>query len=167
MKGLITVFDYEMDFWSMAGEFKLVFGDLCAEFGKDSSKIMWTIALVYDPESKLFNETLDKRKEIVANIYNTDWYNPIIAQAVKKYVDLTYTAADRLYDTWKTKMEEKDEFLKTLSYEDSHDIIEKLLLSNEKLYDSLERIEKKLMESKATGHIKGGGRRSFLEEEMN
>jgi hypothetical protein len=66
---------------------------------------------------------------------------------------------------WERLMSEKDTFLSTLKYdEETAEMIEKLLLSNSKLYKEYEDITSRLIQDGNEGQMLGGGIESLSEK---
>jgi len=133
----------------------------------DSSKIMWAIALVFDIESKYFNIPLDDRKKIIARDYlkNDKFDFNKYKEYIEFYEKLTLTPARRHLIIWNNKLDEKTTFLEGLQYnEQTAELIEKLLISNTKLYAELERISEELVKEGDSGIVKGGSEESISEK---
>jgi hypothetical protein len=132
-----------------------------------SSQIMWAIALLLDPKSKFKGLAIKERKQIIATGYlkqpkfNWDTYK----QLQDLYLVNNLSAAQRQLNKWNEFMDQKTEFLNTLTYTaDSADMIEKLLLSNSKLYGELQRLEDMLVKDGEEGTVKGGTLESLSEK---
>ena len=164
-------FDIKNNFWEVNSNFLLfeVFKDL---YDKDKSKkkeqsstLMWHISLLLHPDSILFNVSVSDRKRIIANEYLHDskFNFKTIDSLIQTYQKLILSSGQRQLVIWTRFMDEKSEFMSTLSYKDSWEEIEKMLLSNSKLYTELARISEQLEREGSEGEIKGGAEESASE----
>jgi hypothetical protein len=77
-KKLVTIFDVEENFWDINPQFKvaLSFKDLYkndkSKGRKDSSKLMWFIAYIYDPGSLYYNLPLQEKEEVIGEDFMDD-----------------------------------------------------------------------------------------------
>jgi hypothetical protein len=132
---------------------------------RKSSKIMWAIALLIDPDSKFSNAPYKDRLKLISNDYlkkeDFDWDK--YKEAITYYENMLLTPAKRQVVIWNRKMDEKTVYLDTLTYEEDSEVIEKLLISNAKLYVELERINKQLEKEESDGVAHGGREESASE----
>lgn len=133
---------------------------------KDSSQIMWAIALLEHPKSKFFNLSYKERKILIANDFlrNKDFKWDSIASKITFFQKFILSAGERQLALWSKLMDQKTEYLQTLTYSNDADIIEKLLTSNSKLYSELERISEQLEKEGSEGEIAGGAMESASEK---
>tara|TARA_Y100001963_G_C6704690_1_gene411321 strand:- start:186 stop:710 length:525 start_codon:yes stop_codon:yes gene_type:complete len=169
---LLNSFETDSNFWSINPQLEIpkIFADI---YKKDksknkekSSKIMWAIALLIDPDSKFANAPYEDRKNLILTDYIRDikfkWED--YQDAIEYYENLLLTPAQRQINIWSRKMDEKTKYLDSLSYEEDAETIEKLLTSNAKLYTELERITKQLEKEESEGVAKGGREESAGEK---
>ena len=168
---IVNNFDINSNFWKANPQLIIpdAFNKLYeSDKGKDkSSKVMWAIALIYDPASKFFNLPLSERKKIILkDIFkdekaNIDEYK----NQISLYEKLTITPAKRQLIEWNRIMDEKSELLRSLKYTtETWEMLEKMLASNTKLYDELNRISESLQKEGQEGVVKGGSVESAAEK---
>jgi hypothetical protein len=134
---------------------------------EESSKIMWAIALLLDPDSKFKRLRLQDRKTLIAKDYiknekfQWDKYKDIILM----YEKLILTPAQRQLSELERKLDERTEFLNNTPYNDeSYEMIEKIRKNTSDWYDDLERIKDKLEREDDGGVTKGGSEESAVEK---
>lgn len=163
--GILNNFDIKANFWKINPQLTLgeplqkLYNDDKSKDKTASSQIMWAIALVYDTESKYFNIPIGERKKIVAKDYlkNESFNFDDYKDHIELYEKITLTPARRHLIIWNSKLDEKTAFLEGLKYNESTaELIEKLLISNTKLYAELERISEELVKEGNSGIVKGG-----------
>jgi hypothetical protein len=165
-------FDLKNNFWDVNGnflileEFKELYDTDKSKKKEQSSTFMWCLSLLLHPDSLLFNVSISDRRNIIANEYlhdsKFDWST--VEKYVQLYQKLVLTSAQRQLVLWTRFMDEKSEFMSTLSYKNNWEEIEKMLLSNSKLYSELERISEQLEKEGAEGDVKGGAEESASEQ---
>jgi len=159
-----------LNFWTihpqlkLLGEFKNLY-DADKSKGKEkSSALMWAIFLIYDPDSEFFNFELQDKVDMVSKDFLTFKFKESdYKEIISFYTANLMTAAKRQLYVWNRKLDEKTNYLETLTYETDSEIIEKLLASNKKLYDDYEAISKR-MEQEQSGVVKGGAEESLSEQ---
>ena len=171
--GILNSFDTKDNFWKVNKQ--LVIPEEFESFryndrSKDkdeSSKIMWAIALLLDPDSRFKRLKLQDRKSLIAKDFlknekfTWDKYRDIILL----YEKLILTPAQRQLMIWEQKLDEKTELMSVTTYDlDNAEILEKLLSSNSKLFGELERIKEQLEREEDGGVVKGGSQESATEK---
>ncbi len=169
LKG-VEIFDLESNFWKMNTHFLVPevfrsFYDSDKSKGKEkSSKLMWAIALYTDFGSRFKQLSDSEKKELIEK----DFYGEKIkwesyAHLIKGW-ELFKTVMQRQIDQFERIMKEKEEYLETLKYNAANaEILEKLVLSNAKLYETYEKLQSKLAEEGDGGIVKGGSLESLSE----
>ena len=171
--GILNNFDTKANFWQINPQLcimeplKTLYDADKSKSKEDSSKIMWAIALIVDPESKFFNLPLDQRRKLISKDYlqnpkfNFDDYK----EHARFYELLSITPAKRQLVIWNTKLDEKTSLLEKMVYSvENAEFLEKLLASNSKLYSELERISEQLVKEGEFGIVKGGSEESISEK---
>ena len=173
--GILNSFDTKDNFWKVNKQ--LVIPEEFENFRyndrsrdkEESSKIMWAIALLIDPDSKYKRLKLQDRKNLIAKDFlknekfQWDKYKDIISF----YEKLILTPAQRQLMIWEQKLDEKTELMANTTYDlDNAEILEKLLASNSKLFAELERIKDQLNKEDDSGSMKGGGVESASESNL-
>jgi hypothetical protein len=172
MGALVSNFDHTVNFWKIHPELKYpeAFKELRnrdrSRDKKDSSDIMWFVALCYDWESKWINEREDKRLYAVGQDFfqNVDFKDKVPESVVKTYLAFIDTPSKRLLREMYNKLDEKASFLARTKYrEDTWEMIDKMLLSNEKIYKEVDRIKTLVDEENMGSTMKGGSQPSMLD----
>jgi len=134
--------DIYSDFWKTNPEYTVVYDDEFV-FMSDSSKIMWSIYMYYDPRSVLAMETNEDikleyiRKKFYPDFDPSDAYTETQAELYKKYIPEPETA---YFDLLKQTMEMVELFRD---------------MKASKLLDVLKAKRKELQESRLSGDGKG------------
>lgn len=169
---ILNNFEIDGDFWSINPSLKIpkLYAELYdkdrSEGRRFSGRVMWAIALLVDPQSKFANLPYADRKKLILEDFvkykRFKWED--YKECIAYYENMLLTPAQRQVNIWKRKMDEKTEYLDSLSYEEDSETIEKLLISNAKLYVELERISKQLEKEESDGYTKGGAEESMTEK---
>jgi hypothetical protein len=135
-----------------------------------SSKIMWFVVFVCDPESPFRNlpeelriQTLLDNKFITPEEYKKN-KDTLIKELKTMYYSLVETPAMRQLRIWSLKMDEKSAFMETTTYDvNTFEILEKMMASNAKIYSDLEMITKKIATEDDT-ITRGGAQESLTDK---
>jgi hypothetical protein len=184
---MIQQFDTETNFWEMHPEFKAA-GKSKEVYQKDRSKdkkksslLMWTIALIWDLQSKYYGMSEDgednKIDLLFAEVYGDKEYyyknQGEIFDLRLQYIKMQDSVAKRALRDINEKLDERAKFLKTLRYEfgdynekgqlvgNTSTIIDKMLVDTKKIYDLLDQAQKVVDEENAAAETKGGGQVSL------
>lgn len=169
----INNWDITANFWEVNPHFKAfeLFNKIHtsdASKNKTSSSIlMWGIAFYCSFYSKLKQLGESERKVLIAKDIlknpNFNWEDETIKALIKEW-DIFKSVSMKQMTEWDRLMNEKTDFMRTLKYDGSTaDTIEKLLLSNSKLYKEYEDIMERLSQESNGGVIKGGSVESLSE----
>jgi hypothetical protein len=172
---VVTSFSHDSNFWELNPQLLLdpaIKAYHKADRSKDkesSSMGMWWVALCYDldPDNKWRGGVLEERQQLIGEelLGNKDYYakhrkelDPIIAS----YVRFTDSPAKRQLRMLEQKMEEKTAFMAKTKYnEDTYEVLDKMMVSDEKLYNLLAKVQKQLSEETGEGQGKGGSAASL------
>jgi len=166
-----------VDYWNISGNFweanpqliahpvlKLLHKGDKTRGKKESSRIMWAVALATDFSSKYKGIEIEGRKDLIAKEYledpKFDW------DSVQKYIDVWITflsPAQKHLVLWERILQEKSLYMETLNYAEHGMELEKMLKTNGDLYSELTRLNKMLAEEEGAGHVKGGAHESLSE----
>lgn len=168
MKG-VEIWDVEQNFWRCNEHFKIpkVFNKLYIEDKskdkKDSSQIMWALALYIDYGSKFKNLSEDERKKLIEHDYiKTKFKWSDYSEHIKTW-EIFKTPMQKQLDEWSRLMNEKTEYMRSLKFnKENADHIEELLISNEKLHTAYEKLKAKLA-GEDSGKARGGSEESLGE----
>lgn len=169
----INNWDITTNFWEVNPHFKAieVFNNFHTQDKSKnkatSSIIMWGIAFYCSFYSKLKQLGEKERRVLIAKDIlkdpKFDWEDELIKALVKEW-DIFKSVSMKQMTEWDRLMNEKTDFMRTLKYDGgTADTIEKLLLSNSKLYKEYEDIMERLSQESNGGVIKGGSVESLSE----
>lgn len=171
MGTVLNNFDTKSDFWEVNPQLVVVseFAAIKAKYKKESSNIMWALALVYDYDSKFFNIPENERVELICKDYLGDpsffSSNKVdILPAIRAYDKLQEDSERRYLRIWSDKVEEITKVLKDTPVDvDNIENITKMLLLQEKLMEQKDKIEERLQKKEAKSRLRGGATASLLE----
>jgi hypothetical protein len=156
------------DFFLENPELKYIstFKKLLEEYSaKEVSKIMWSIFLYEDPNSKFYRIPKELRlKEIQDNYYKFD---PIkFKEVIRSYTTLILSKEENLYKIQMDKLDEITVYLKDLNLDESEDFKKSMQIMGKlsKIWTDLEVIKNRLIEVQNKTNIKGGARESMREK---
>jgi hypothetical protein len=133
----------------------------------DSSNIMWSVCLIYHPQSTFKNLPLKIREGVVFNFVGIkDLNDKKYKNIIDDFVDLVTTSAQRQLMQWNRILDEKSDFMKEKKYdEESWEMLENMMKSNVSLYKEYERILDALSkDGSSEGKTRGGGLESSSEK---
>ena len=172
---VVTSFSPDSNFWELNPQLLLdpaLKAYHKADRSKDkdsSSKGLWWVALCYDldPDNKWRGGILEERQQLVGEelLGSKDYYSkhrkeldPVIAA----YVKFTDSPAKRQLRMLEQKMEEKTAFMSKTKYDDdTWESLDKMMVSDDKLYALLAKVTKQLSEETGEGQGKGGSAASL------
>ena len=171
---VIESWDIQINFWKVNPQFLLkeTFRKLHDEDkskGKqDSSLLMWGLAFLCDFDSKYRQLSDKEKKELIAqDLFRNDqfnWEDPAIKILVNSW-EVFKTSSQKQMMQWERFLNEKTEFMQTSKYDSSTaELVEKLLLSNSKLYKEYEDIMTRLSQEGDGGMMMGGSMESLSEK---
>lgn len=156
----------EEDFWVLNNEIKHLspFSNLVDL--ENSSRIMWAIYLVTDPNSKFARLPQELKEEEIINNYLkidnfkfSDYEEYIIA-----YKELLLTKTQRLYIEWENKLEERNKFIAEYKYDiDTFEMLDKMMASTSKMWEQYFKIKDQMIEEENKSQLKGGRKESKSE----
>lgn len=171
--GILNNFETNNNFWkvnkqlSIPEEFESFRYNDRSRDKEESSKIMWAIALLLDPDSKFKRLRLQDRKTLIAKDFlkNEKFQWEKYKDITTFYEKLILTPAQRQLMIWEQKLDEKTELMSVTTYDlDNAEMLEKLLASNSKLFTELERIKEQLEREDDGGKTQGGSEESAVEK---
>ena len=174
---VIANFDIDVNFWELNTQFKIL-GKFATFYRADtskgknaSSKVMWAIALFTDTDkdNKLRNLPKKDKETIIAAEFIRDvkfkWkkYNDLI----EYYKETQLTLSKRSLFFLNDKMQEREDFLKTVAYTiENAGELDKIMANTDKLFSMVARLEDQIeqAESAEDGGIAKGGRTESASE---
>ena len=135
--------------------------------GKErASKLMWAIYLVEDPRSKFYRMEKESRLKEVAQFYleepDFDWEGDI-KEVLEAYPRLCLSKAQVMFKIWADKMDEAVAYLKQLNFEEDDTKIIRIMEKLGKMWDTFDKVKKKMVEEEQRDQLRGGAVKSFKE----
>lgn len=169
---MVKTFFTDENFWEKLSEltniepFKTLYKEDKSKNKEKSSKIMWGIALCYDYNSKLRNLTEQERLNIIEkDVWNGRLSEDLLITLKNSYNKLQQNSIRRYIAEWDEKLDERRLFIKNLTYDEkTWDVIDKMLLSTEKLILQRESIIK-MVEKIESETTRGDVKPSLLEKD--
>ena len=181
---LLNTFDLNVNFWVVNPSLKIpepfakLYNEDKDKGKKNSSQIMWAIALLCDPDSKFSNIPEDDRKNLIRKDFlKDDKFSFIIYQKeIDYYCNFILTPAKRALKDWNDKMMERAKFLRETEYTlgevsdkgawvgGTADIIDRMMSNTKKLYDDYQRVIESLDEEKNRESGKGNRKASLSDD---
>ncbi len=171
---LTTNFDINSNFWSSNPLLKIpeVFaklyeGDKSPQHSA-SSKLMWAVALFTDnnPDNKFKDLSETERKDLIIKDFLKEpkfkWGT--IEHLIKEYDRLCMTPPKRQLRIFEIKLEDMNEYLKTLNYAENSEELVELMLKIPKLHEGLEKIREMINKEGDSGAVRGGAVESASEK---
>ena len=171
--GILNNFETNNNFWkankqlTIPEEFETFRYNDRSRDKEESSKIMWAIALLLDPDSKFKRLRLQDRKSLIAKDFlkNEKFQWEKYKDIILFYEKLILTPAQRQLAELEGKLDERTEFLNNTPYnEESYEMIEKIRKNTSDWYNDLERIKDQLEREADGGIVQGGAEESASEK---
>lgn len=148
---------------------------------QDSSKVMWAIAMLIDPneENMIRNQSeVDKKKLIAIDYLDNEKFNWDAKEVVdlrEFYIKNCLTLAEKELVRYLEKLEQRGNFISAQdytmdSYSEKGGIVkgtaaqlDKMMIDSGKIFSEIEAIQEKLNKESISGHLKGGAAESASE----
>lgn len=168
---MLIKFDTKANFWEMYPQFKVGFNEFYKQDkskGKiESSSIMWAIALYVHPDSIYAPVNPTERLDIIVKDYliNNLEFDPVIyKKEFNLFKKLLMTKKERYLHEWEKKLDERDEFLSSVGYnEDTAEFLDKLMLNSKRLHEQYDKALEEFQKEKVDTTGKGGAEESLRE----
>lgn len=165
-------FQPEMNFWELNPELK--YPEVFAEFYQqdktkdksESSKVMNAIYLLLDKESRYRELPEKERKNLICKDYlkNKEFNWDSVKNLQNEFLRFTSTKAKKLLRNWEIKLEERDEYISGLKYdEDTAEHLDKMMAATQKIWEQYLSILNEVEKEEGAGSVKGGGVESLSE----
>ena len=171
---LITVFDTDLNFWEANPQFKIAlsFKDLYkkdrSKNKKESSLMMWFIALTTDIASTFYNLPEEERYEVIGEDYmdNINYYKnntTTLKPLIDDYIRCSTTVIDRHLLQWDRSLEDRTKFLASVKYDlENFDKLDKMNANTAGVFNNLKKIKDDLAKDESgSGDTKGGYKESL------
>ncbi len=175
------------DYWSlhpMMKEFnpcKSLYSKDKSSGKKESSKIMWAVAMLIDPneENSIRNQSNSDKKKLIAIDYldnpKFNWESKDVKELIDFYTKNCLTLAEKELIRYLEKLEQRGDFISSQtytmdSYSDKGGLVkgtatqlDKMMIDSGKIFSEIEAIQEKLNKESISGHLKGGAAESASE----
>lgn len=159
----------EHDFFEQNVELKTIstFSNLLKDYSKsEASRIMWSIYLMEDPNSKLYRIPKEDRLREIKSSYYPEFDTKVFKEHIALYTRYNLSKEESLFKIQIDKLEEVTAYLKELEVEDDSDL-KKILDINSKLgkmWENIEKAKKRMLESQEKTIIRAGAKESAREK---
>lgn len=154
---------------ALIGVFKELFESDKSKKKVTSSLTMWAVAFYCHPESRLKNFSEKEKKSLIESDIvgdSVDWKK--LELYINEYNKLFLTQAQRSLVNWNKKLEERDEYLDSLPYNeldlDEAGKLDKLIANTPSLYKQYQAIKDQISEEEAKSVNKAGIKESASEK---
>jgi hypothetical protein len=170
----------------VAGKTKEVYTKDKSKGKKDSSKLMWFVALCYNPDSTFYKLPPEEKHVLIGSDYMNDskFYEKnedTLESLIEFYQYLNESPARRSLREWNEKIIQRAKFIKNTDYsldqyeqdeetgrgklvKGTAEQLDKMMESTKKIYDDYQRILESLENEEAGGTAKGGGEASLTDK---
>lgn len=132
---ILNNFDINADFWEMNPQLSIPFKEVKKKYPKTSSKVMWSIALYADPNSKFSNTSNEYRRELIETDYFSEINWDSVEDFISLYKKLALTKAQRFLVEWEDKLEERSKFIASKDYnEETYEMLDKMMKDTDKMW---------------------------------
>lgn len=171
---LLDSFDTSANFWEVNKQLKVIepfatfYNSDKSKNKSDSSRIMWGVALVFDPNSKYNNYPESDRKTLVARdwLMNKSFKWSDYSNIIDGFIDVLLTRVERTKRIFEKKLEDREKFLDQTPYtlENAKDL-DSIVSNTSKLIEILEYLDSKIGKEERTGKTQGDQQESASEEQ--
>lgn len=126
MRNIIENYNPKSNFWEENPQFQLInpfkklFKGDKSKDRKDSSNLMWAIALIYYPKSDLYyvdnKETIIARDMLGIKESEIDSFWDKNKELVEFFIDMSTTQAEKSLVSWEKRLKQRDTFLSEQAY---------------------------------------------------
>lgn len=179
----VELFTPDANFWELnqqfkiANPFKKIYEKDKSKGKKESSLLMWFVALCYDQGSTYYKLDSDTKHQIIGSDFcgSEDYYEDnkdLLDDLIEFFIELQDTPAQRALRDWEHKIVQRAKFIRETDYsldyyvEDERgklitkkgtaDQLDKMMANTKKLFDDYQRILKDLAAEENDGEGMGG-----------
>lgn len=154
-------------FWEANPDAKIIFSKTYSEDEseqkKESSRIMWAYTLLYHPYSILSEFAYSEKLKFITESYlYEDWNPEDNPELNKKFKDFALTRKQRILVNWEKQIDEREQFMNSITYQENYEVKEKIMGNNKKVWDEFSRAEAEVMKEKEQSNF--GGAEESAEE---
>jgi hypothetical protein len=127
MRNIVENFNVNNSFWEynpsfkIASPFKELFNSDKSRGKKNSSNIMWAIALCYHPSSDLYNLP-DKEVRVFDMVKDKSFKLKDYTEYIKEFLDTCLSEAQKSLIAWDNRMKSRDGFLANQEYSFGYEV---------------------------------------------
>lgn len=144
------------------------FNSLIENVGMEyAGKVLWAIWMVEDPDSSLYDLDREyKEKYVKTNYLKDDTFDfEEYYDVIKSFRRNTMSKKKRMFADYLIMMEERHEYMKTLTYDEDYKQKDGMLLSTKKIWDELAKVEAEyIKEEGGEDRVFGGEKESALDK---
>lgn len=166
---LVVVYKDEL-FWkdylwmSKLHPFNLLYGRDKGKGKKESSDIMWGIALLCDYDSPYKHLEWGERVKIVSEIYKVDIEDELIKECIDKYYFLQRDSVRRYLEEFDRKLDDRRNYMNGMGYsKENWEELDKMLISTDKIMLQRDKIIQMINKESVT-KIRGELELSMMEK---
>ena len=187
MTSMAKVWDPEHNYWEShpmmktMKTFSMFYNKDKSKNKKESSKIVWAIAMCVDPhqDNAYKNHATKTKQELIAENHLFDkkfnWEHPEIVELIEAYKELCLTVSENELINAEEKLVQRGAFIKKVNYtmdeygdtgkieKGTADQLDKMLLNSGKIFAVIDEIREKLAKEELDGQLKGGATESAAE----
>lgn len=187
MTSLLKVWNSSENFWVAnpmmlsVNIFKQVYDKDKSKNKKSSSKLMWAIALLVDPNeaNPWKNVGIHDKYKLIAEDFLEDkdfnWEHNEIQDLIEEYKERCLTIAEKQLIRFEKKLVQRGDFIDKTDYsldtyddngrviKGTADQLDKMMVATSKIYDQLESIKAKILKENSEGSLRGGAAESASE----
>lgn len=128
-------------------------------------KYIQAIYLIYHPNSQLYSLPLKDKISIVEKDFLQDTFIPLNYEStIDKFKKLVLTKAQRSLTNWEDKLEERDAFMASISYDEgTYEMLDKMMMQTSKMWDQYHAILK-IFNEEAQTQVRGNVEESLVEK---
>jgi hypothetical protein len=170
-ESILKNFNLDVNFWQLNPQLVLAFNNLYnsdnSKNKEKSSKIMWAIAMLYDPsENNQFrNAEFDKKKELIRSVYINDknfaWENYLVE--IETYKDYALSPIEREILVLEESLASRREFLRTPYTPKTAALLDDMHKKSVDIQKQHIELRKLIKETNIEGKTKGNRQKSFIE----
>lgn len=187
MTSMVKIWDPRESYWELhpmlqnMRPFNILFAKDKSKGKKESSKLMWAIAMYVDPNKNNAYKNMDSKtkRNLIAEDHLDDkefnWEHPEIVDLCEGYSLHCLTILEKEMVDFEEKLTQRGKFLKKVNYtmdeygengrieKGTADQLDKMMLNTGKLVAEMENINEKLSKAELDGQLKGGATESAAE----
>lgn len=192
MESITKNWNVDLNYWELhpvmktIPEFRNLFKEDKSKGKNSSSKLLWAIAMLIDPneENPWRNVSLEDKKVLIAEDYLGDkkfkWDDEDIQELINVYISKCLTLMEKELIRYEEKLQQRGDFIAKTDYsldyyeendkgkfvmkKGTADQLDRMVLNSKKLFEQILEIKDLISQQNAEGKIKGGASESASEK---